>query len=144
MVMTDTQSRTVWPAEASTAQLVSQMTEQVSTLVRDELALAKVEMVEKGKRAGTGAGLLGGAGVLALYGVSALLVTIGAALALVMPVWLAALIITVVVFAAAGIAALIGKKQVKQAVPPAPTAAVESTKRDVDAVKTAVHDGRSA
>ena len=143
MIMTDTQSRTVWPADASTAELVSHMSEQVSTLVRDELALARVEMTEKGKRAGKGAGLLGGAGVLALYGVSALLVTIGAALALVWPTWLAALVVTVVVFAAAGVAALLGKKQVKQAVPPAPTAAVDSTKRDVDAVKTAVRDGRN-
>ena len=143
MIMTDTQSRTVWPADASTAQLVSHMSEQVSTLVRDELALARAEMTEKGKRAGKGAGLLGGAGVLALYGVSALLVTIGAALALVWPTWLAALVVTVVVFAAAGVAALLGKKQVKQAVPPAPTAAVDSTKRDVDAVKTAVRDGRN-
>jgi hypothetical protein len=142
MIMTDTQSRTVWPAEASTAQLVSQMSEQVSTLVRDELALARAEMVEKGKRAGTGAGLLGGAGVLAMYGVGALLVTIGAALATVWPVWLAALVVTVVVFAVAAVAALMGKKQVKQAVPPAPTAAVDSTKRDVDAVKSAVRDGR--
>lgn len=142
MIMTDTQSRTVWPAEASTAQLVSQMTEQVSTLVRDELALARVEMVEKGKRAGTGAGLLGGAGVLAMYGVGALLVTIGAALAVVWPTWLAALVVTVVVFAIAAVAALLGKKQVQQAVPPAPTAAVDSTKRDVDAVKSAVRDGR--
>jgi hypothetical protein len=144
MIMTDTQSRTVWPAEASTAQLVSQMTEQVSTLVRDELALAKVEMVDKGKRAGKGAGMLGGAGVLAMYGVGALLVTIGAALATFLPVWLSALIVTVVVFAIAGVAALMGKKQVQQAVPPAPTAAVDSTKRDVDAVKTAVRDGRNA
>ena len=142
MIMTDTQSRTVWPAEASTAQLVSQMTEQVSTLVRDELALARVEMVEKGKRAGTGAGLLGGAGVLALYGVGALLVTIGAALATVWPVWLAALVVTVVVFAIAAVAALLGKKQVQQAVPPMPTAAVDSSKRDVDAVKSAVREGR--
>jgi uncharacterized membrane protein YqjE len=142
MIMTGTQSRTVWPAEASTAQLVSQMSEQVSTLVRDELALARVEMVEKGKRAGTGAGLLGGAGVLAMYGVGALLVTIGAALATVWPVWLAALVVTVVVFAVAAVAALLGKKQVQQAVPPAPTAAVDSTKRDVDAVKSAVRDGR--
>lgn len=144
MIMTDTQSRAVLPADASTAELVSHMSEQVSTLVRDELALARVEMTEKGKRAGKGAGLLGGAGVLALYGVSALLVTIGAALALVWPVWLAALVVTVVVFAAAGVAALLGKKQVKQAVPPAPTAAVDSTKRDVDAVKTAVREGRNA
>jgi hypothetical protein len=142
MIMTDTQPRTVWPAEASTAQLVSQMSEQVSTLVRDELALARVEMVEKGKRAGTGAGLLGGAGVLAMYGVGALLVTIGAALATVWPAWLAALVVTVLVFAVAAVAALVGKKQVQQAVPPAPTAAVDSAKRDVDAVKSAVRDGR--
>ena len=126
-----------------TAQLVSQLSEQMSTLVRDELTLARMEMVEKGKRAGTGAGLLGGAGVIALYGLGALFVTIGAALALVMPVWLAALIVTVVLFAAAGVAALIGKKQVKQALPPEPEAAMASGKRDVEAVKTAIREGRN-
>ncbi|GAB2581615.1 membrane protein [Paractinoplanes abujensis] len=123
-------------------QLVNQLSEQVSTLVRDELTLARMEMVEKGKRAGTGAGLLGGAGVIALYGVGALFVTIGALLALVLPVWAAALIVTVVLFAVAGIAALIGKKQVKQAVPPEPIEAMESGKRDVEAVKTAFKEGR--
>jgi len=142
MMTTDTQPSTAWPAEASTAQLVSQLSEQVSTLVRDELALARVEMVEKGKRAGVGAGLLGGAGVLAMYGVGALLVTIGAALAMVWPVWLAALVVTVGVFVVAAVTALIGKKQVQQAGPPAPTAAVDSAKRDVDAVKSAIRDGR--
>ena len=123
-------------------QLVSQLSEQVSTLIRDELALARLEMVEKGKRAGVGAGLLGGAGVVALYGVGALLVTVGAALALVMPVWAAALVVTVASFIVAGIAALIGKKQVKQALPPEPLAAMESGKQDVDAVKTAIREGR--
>jgi hypothetical protein len=127
-----------------TGELVSHLSEQVSTLVRDELALARMEMVEKGKKAGTGAGLLGGAGVFALYGVSALLLTIGAALALVMPAWVAALIVTVVLFAAAGVAALIGKKQVKQAVPPEPEAAMASGKRDVEAVKSAIREGRQA
>ncbi|MEV4343676.1 phage holin family protein [Actinoplanes sp. NPDC049596] len=127
-----------------TAQLVSQLSEQVSTLVRDELTLARMEMVEKGKRAGTGAGLLGGAGVMALYGVGALLVTIGAVLSLWMPVWVAALIVTVVLFAAAGVAALIGKKQVKQALPPEPVAAMESGKQDVEAVKGAIREGRHA
>ncbi|MET0418078.1 MAG: phage holin family protein, partial [Actinoplanes sp.] len=116
---TDTQAQ-------PTGQLVTQLTEQVSTLVRDELTLARIEMVEKGKRAGKGAGLLGGAGVVALYGVGALLVTAGAALALVMPVWLAALIVTVVLFAAAGVAALVGKKQVQQALPPEPEEAMAS------------------
>jgi hypothetical protein len=142
--MTDTRERLDATRQPSTAELVSQLSAQVSTLVRDELALARVEMTEKGKRAGKGAGLLGGGGVLALYGVGALLFTIGAALALAMPAWLAALIVTVVLFAAAGVAALLGKKQVQQAVPPAPTAAVDSTKRDVQTVKTAVQEGRSA
>jgi uncharacterized membrane protein YqjE len=127
-----------------TGELVTQLTEQVSTRVRDELALARAELVEKGKRAGTGAGLLGGAGVLALYGVGGLLVTAVAALSLVWPVWLAALVVTVVLFVIAGVAALLGKKQVGEAMPPAPTAAVQSTKSDVDAVKTAVHEGRQS
>jgi hypothetical protein len=127
-----------------TAQLVHQLSEQVSTLVRDELTLARIEMVEKGKRAGTGAGLLGGAGVIALYGLGALLVAAGAALALVMPTWLAALIVAVVLFVGAGVAALLGKKQVKQALPPEPLAAMESGKQDVDAVKTAIREGRSS
>lgn len=127
-----------------TGQLVSQLSEQVSTLVRDELTLARMEMTEKGKRAGKGAGLLGGAGVVALYGLGALFVTIGALLALVMPVWAAALIVTVVLFATAGVAALIGKKQVQQALPPEPEAAMASGKRDVDAVKTAIREGRHA
>ena len=135
--MTDTRMRPDGSADASAGALVSQMSEQVSTLVRQELELARTEMVEKGKRAGTGAGMLGGAGVLALYGVSTLLLTIGALLALALPDWLAALIVTVFVLAAAGVAALLGRKQVKQATPPAPTEAVDSTKRDVDAVKAA-------
>ncbi|WP_250031672.1 phage holin family protein [Paractinoplanes maris] len=125
-------------------QLVSQLSEQVSTLVRDELTLARIEMVEKGKRAGAGAGLLGGAGVIALYGLGALFVTIGALLALVMPVWAAALIVTVVLFAVAGVAALIGKNQVKKAVPPEPEEAMASGKRDVEAVKAAIQEGRHA
>jgi uncharacterized membrane protein YqjE len=141
--MTDMRERASASSQPSTADLVRQMSEQVSTLVRDELALARAEMTEKGKRAGKGAGLLGGGGVLALYGLGALFVTIGAVLALWMPVWVAALIVTVVLFAAAGVIALMGKKQVQQAVPPAPTAAVDSTKRDVDTVKSAVREGRS-
>jgi len=130
--------------QPSISELVSELSEQVTTLVKDELALARAEMTEKGKRAGVGAGLLGAGGVLALYGLGALFVTIGAVLALVMPVWLASLIVAIVVFAAAGVAALIGKNQIRRATPPAPTAAVDSTRRDVDAVKTAVRHGRQA
>jgi uncharacterized membrane protein YqjE len=137
--MTHTEARS---DQESTAQLVSRLSEQVTTLVRDELTLARIEMTEKGKRAGRGAGLLGGAGVVALYGLGALLVTGGAALALVMPVWAAALIVTVVLFAAAGIAAVAGKKEVKRATPPTPEAAMASGRRDVDTLMAAARNGR--
>ncbi|WP_229075570.1 phage holin family protein [Actinoplanes sp. DH11] len=139
--MTHTDART---EQASTAELVSRLSEQVTTLVRDELALARIEMVEKGKKAGKGAGLLGGAGVIAMYGLGALFVTIGAALALVMPVWAAALIVTVVLFAAAGIAALVGKKEVEQAVPPTPENAMASGRRDVETLMNAAREGRQS
>lgn len=130
------------PAQPSTSELVQRATEQVTKLVRDELALARAELTEKGKHAGLGAGLFGGGGVLAVYGVGVLIATAVLLLALVMPAWLAALIVAVVLFIIAGILALIGRQQVKQAVPPMPTAAAESVRADVDAVAAAVKDGR--
>lgn len=115
--------------------LVQRMSQQTATLVRKELELAQVEMKEKGKRAGIGAGLFGGAGLIAAYGVGALIATIILALATFLEGWIAALIVTVVLFAIAGIAALMGKKQVEQATPPQPEQAIQSTRRDVDEVK---------
>ncbi|WP_433041459.1 phage holin family protein [Dactylosporangium sp. CS-033363] len=128
----------------STAELVRRAAEQISTLVRDELALAKVELVEKGKRAGVGGGLFGAAAVLAWFGVGLLLTLLVVLLDLVWPLWLAVLVVLVVVFAAAGIAALLGKKEFQQATPPVPQQAVDGVKADVDAVKTAVQEGRRA
>jgi membrane protein implicated in regulation of membrane protease activity len=112
----------------------------VTKLVHDELALARAELTEKGKHAGLGAGLFGGGGVLALYGVGALVAAAVLLLDLVMPAWLAALVMSLVLLAIAGILALVGRKQVKQAVPPMPTAAAESMRADVDAVTAAVKD----
>ncbi|BEL12490.1 phage holin family protein [Actinoplanes sichuanensis] len=129
-------------AEKSTAELVQQASEQLSRLVRDEITLAKAELAEKGKRAGIGAGLFGGAGALGLYGLGAAIATVVIALDLVMPLWLAALIVTVVLFAAAGVLALLGKAQLSRATPPEPLAAIESVKADVDEVRYAVK-GRS-
>jgi uncharacterized membrane protein YqjE len=126
--------------EQSTAELVQRASEQISTLVRDEIALAKAELAEKGKHAGIGVGLFGGGGVLAMYGVGAMVATAIIALALVLPLWLAALIVTVVLFLVAGILALLGKNQVTKAVPPQPQEAVTSVKADVDEVKHAVKD----
>src|SRR4051794_31913998 len=93
--------------ERATPDLVSQATAQVSTLVRDELALAKLELAEKGKRAGLGGGLLGGAAVLALYGLGLLLTLAVVLLDLAWPLWLAVLVVMVVAFLAAGVAALL-------------------------------------
>lgn len=126
--------------ELSTGELVQRATEQVSRLIRDELALARAELTQKGKHAGIGVGLFGGGGALALYGLGALVAAAILLLALAVPAWLAALIVAVVLFALAGILALIGKRQVKQAVPPVPTAAADSVRADVDAVTAAVKD----
>jgi len=115
--------------------LVKQLSEQTATLVRKEMQLATAELQEKGKRAGIGAGLFGGAGVIALYGVGALVAAGVLALATAVAPWLAALIVGLVLLAVAGLAALMGKKQVEQAVPPAPEQAIQSTKRDIDTVK---------
>jgi uncharacterized membrane protein YqjE len=121
--------------DASTADLVRQTAEQISRLVRDELALARAEMTEKGKKAGVGAGLLGGGGLVALYGVAALLTAVVLGLAEAMPPWLAALIVAVVLFAVAGGLAIYGRKRVQQAGPPLPEQTVRSVKADIDEVK---------
>jgi predicted anti-sigma-YlaC factor YlaD len=126
--------------QKSTAELVQQASEQLSRLVRDEIALAKAELAEKGKRAGIGAGLFGGAGVLAMYGTGVAIATGIIALDLILPLWLAALIVAVTLFVIAGVLALLGKKQINRAVPPEPLAAIESVKADVDEVKHAVKE----
>ncbi len=122
-------------ADRSAGDLVKDLSEQVSRLVRDELKLAQVEMTAKGKRAGAGAGLLGGGGLLALYGAACLLAAAIIGLARVVPAWLAALIVGVVVLAAAGVAALLGRGQLRNAAPPVPEQAVGSVQADVAEVK---------
>jgi uncharacterized membrane protein YqjE len=131
-------------AGASTAELINMATSQISTLVRDEIALARVELTQKGKRAGIGAGLFGGTGALAFYGLGLLLTTATLALALVWPAWLAALAVAIVVFIVAAVLALIGRGQITKAFPPMPSEAVQGVTSDVQTVRTAIHDGRAA
>jgi hypothetical protein len=122
------------PDEASTGQLMTQAMEDISTLIRDELALAKRDLAETGKKAGLGAGLFGGAGILALYGLGALIATIILAIAEGLAPWIAAGIVTIVLFAAAGVAALVGKGKVSH-IAEAPTERVESVKADIDTAR---------
>jgi uncharacterized membrane protein YqjE len=122
-------------ADRSTAELLRQLSQQTGDLVRQEMELAKAELTEKGKAAGLGAGMFGGAGLVALYAVGALTASAILALAIVLDPWLAALIVGVVYAAIAAILALTGRKKVEQATPPVPEQAIESTKEDVEWTK---------
>ena len=126
-----------------TAELMRELSAQTSTLVHQELELAKLELSEKGKQAGIGAGMFGGAGVVGLYAAGALTACLILALATAVTGWLAALIVAVVYGAVAGGLALTGKAKFKQAVPPVPEQATESVKEDVQWTKTRAQQGRS-
>jgi hypothetical protein len=121
--------------ERPTAELVRQLSEQVSVLVRDELKLAQLEMTRKGKQAGVGAGMLGGGGLIALYGVGCLIACVILALSGVLTAWLSALIVGVALLAVAGAAALVGKSRLQKAAPPVPAKTVDSVKTDVEEIK---------
>ena len=127
---------------ASTAELVSQAASQISTLVRDELALGRAELMAKGKRAGLGGGLFGAAGVLAIYATGLFVALAVALLDLAWPLWLAILVVLVVVVAAAAVAAFVGKKKLESATPAVPTERADSVRADVQVVKDAFRDGR--
>ena len=121
--------------DQSVGDLVKQLSEQTATLVRQEMKLAQTELQEKGKKAGIGAGMFGASGLVAFFGAACLIAAAVLGLATAVDAWLAAVIVGVVLLAAAGVAALMGKKQVEEATPPAPEAAMRSMKRDVDTVK---------
>ena len=121
--------------DASTGQLIGQLTEQISRLVRHEARLAQAEVTQKAKRLGVGAGLFGGAGLVGFFGLAALVTTAILLLDIVLPAWAAALVVSVVLFAVAGVLALLGKKDVQEATPPVPTEAIASTKVDIATVK---------
>jgi hypothetical protein len=115
--------------------IVHDLTQQVPQLIRSEMRLAQAEMTEKGKRAGTGIGMFSAAGLLAFFGIACVIATAILGLAHALPDWLSALIVGVVLFAGAGVLALVGRKEVQQATPPAPEHAIESVKEDIAVVK---------
>jgi uncharacterized membrane protein YqjE len=129
--------------ERPTADLLRELSEQTTTLVRKEIELAKVELAEKGKQAGTGAGLFGGAALLAAFAFGAVTACLILALATAVAAWLAALIVGVVYAAIAGAFALAGRKQLRRATPPMPEQAVETTKEDVEWVKARAKSARN-
>jgi MFS family permease len=129
-------------SESSIAELVKQLSEQTSRLARQEVELAKAELAVKGKRAGQGAGMLGGAGLFGLYALGALTAAAILGLATAVAGWLAALIVAAVYGAIAGVLALTGRNKVTAATPPVPEQATESVKEDVRWAKSRAQAGR--
>jgi uncharacterized membrane protein YqjE len=127
--------RTEERSDRPVGELVQELSQQTAALVRKEMRLAQVELQEKGKHAGIGAGMFGGAGVVALYGVGALIAAAIMLIATAIEPWVAGLIVGVVLLAVAGALALLGRKQVDQATPPKPERAMENVQRDVEHVK---------
>jgi Putative Actinobacterial Holin-X, holin superfamily III len=123
----------------STGDLVKLMSEQVSMLVRDEMKLARLEMTRKGKQARAGAGMLGGGGLIALYGVGCLIACAIIAISGVLAAWLAALIVGAALLAVAATAALLGKGRLQKATPPVPGKAVAGIKSDVGVIRERAH-----
>ena len=129
--------------ERPTAELVRELSDQTTTLIRKEIELAKVELDGKRRRLTAGAGMFGGAGLFGLFAFGALTACLILALATVLSAWLAALIVAAVYGAIAGVLALRGKQQVARATPPVPEQAVETTKEDLEWVKARAKSGRN-
>jgi uncharacterized membrane protein YqjE len=121
----------------SVAELLERLSNQIPRLVRDEIRLARLELQEKGKRVGIGAGMFGSGGLLAFYGGGAIVASLVLLLSLAVEAWVAALIVGVLLLAIAGLLALVGKKQIEEAGPLVPEETMQSVKQDVDAVKEA-------
>jgi hypothetical protein len=135
----DGSPRPVSGAQEPVGDLVQRASRQLSQLVRDEMRLAQAEMTEKGKRFGRGGGLFGGAGLMGVLTLQALVATVIAVLSLAMDVWVAALIVTGVLAAVTALMAALGKRQISQASPPRPEQTMESVKADMAEIKEKAH-----
>ena len=128
--------------EHGVGDLVKELSSQVSTLVRQEVELAKAEVGEKGKKAGVGAGMFGGAGAAALLMLGSLTAFLILGLDLAMPAWAAALIVTALWAAVAGVLALQGRKKMQEMGTPIPEKTIETVKEDVQWAKHPTKSGR--
>lgn len=126
---------------SSTGELVKQLSNQLSTLIRKELDLAKTELTEKGKVAGLGAGMFGGAGVAGLLALGSLTALVVLLLDKAMDTWVATLLVTLIWGAVAAILAMAGRDRVRAATPPVEET-VETVKEDVQWAKNQAKSAR--
>ena len=129
--------------DRSLGELLKQLSEQTTRLVHQELELAKAELQEKGKQAGQGAGMFGGAGAIGLAALGALTACFILALDIIMPAWLAALIVAVVYGIVAFVLVKQGQARMKRAAPPLPEQTIETVKEDVEWAKTQMRSDRT-
>jgi hypothetical protein len=129
--------------DRSLGELLKQLSEQTTRLVHQELELAKAELTQKGKQAGQGAGMFGGAGAIGLAALGALTACFILALDTIMPAWLAALIVAVVYGIVAFVLVKQGQARIKKASPPVPTQTIETVKEDVEWAKTQMRSDRT-
>ena len=129
--------------DRSLGELLKQLSEQTTRLVHQELELAKAELQQKGKEAGAGAGMFGGAGALGLAALGALTACFILALNAIMPAWLAALIVAVVYGIIAFVLVKQGQAKMKAAGPPVPEQTIETVKEDVEWAKTQMRSDRT-
>ena len=122
-------------SDASLGELLKELAEETTTLVRQEIQLAKAEMTQKGKKLGMGAGFFGGAMMAGLMALGALTACLILALNVIMPAAAAAIIVTALFGVIALVLALQGRNRVKEAAPPAPEQTVETVKEDVEWLK---------
>jgi hypothetical protein len=132
-------SQPVAAQERPAGELVKDLSEQVSHLIKDEMRLAQLEMTRKGKQAGLGIGLFAGSGGIAVYGLGCLIACAVIAIASVLAAWLAALIVGVALLLLAGAAALLGKGRLRKATPAVPEETIGSVKADVDEIRERTH-----
>jgi Flp pilus assembly protein TadB len=124
-------------------ELLKQLSEETTRLVRQELELAKAELTQKGKQAGAGAGLFGAAGAIGLAALGALTACFILALNAVMPAWLAALIVAVVYGIIAFVLVKQGQARMRRATPPVPEQTIETVKEDVAWAKTQMRSDKT-
>lgn len=139
MVANSVGHRTAPDTRVSVGELVQRASAQLSDLVRQEMRLARVEMAVKGRKAGFGGGMFGGAGLLSGIALLALTGAAISAIALVLPVWASCLIVAGALLAVAGVMAMVGRREFHRAVPPTPQGAIDGVRADVEAIKERAH-----
>ena len=122
-------------ARKSLFSLLADLPRLVIGQVKNEIEQLKAELIAKIKHAGIGVGLFAAAGFMAFFLLAVLIAAAVLGLATALPGWLAALIVAGILLVIVVILVLVGLRQVKQGVPPAPTETIKSVKKDVNVIK---------